>query len=112
MNDESLVSTVSYNGGNEEWRTSNRTYHRLDGPAFISYDGSKQWIVEGKTHREDGPAVEWANGINTWWLHNIEYENSTKWAAALLRTRHEPDDDEAVIKFLKPILQKQVQQLI
>ena len=31
--------------------------------------GSKVWFLNGKLHRTDGPAVEWADGSKTWWLH-------------------------------------------
>ena len=31
-------------------------------------DGSKQWWLDGKRHRTDGPAVEWADGSKQWWL--------------------------------------------
>lgn len=27
------------------------------------------WYLNGKRHREDGPAVEWAHGRQEWWLH-------------------------------------------
>ena len=32
-------------------------------------DGSKQWYLNGKLHREDGPACEWANGDKSWLLN-------------------------------------------
>tara|TARA_R110000850_G_scaffold79395_2_gene171185 strand:- start:19 stop:309 length:291 start_codon:yes stop_codon:yes gene_type:complete len=35
----------------------------------IDSDGDKRWVVNGKLHREDGPAVEWANGDKEWWQH-------------------------------------------
>ena len=34
------------------------------------YDnGDKYWYLNGKLHREDGPAVEWSNGSKEWWLN-------------------------------------------
>ena len=34
------------------------------------YDnGSKWWHLNGKRHREDGPAVEWADGDKFWFLN-------------------------------------------
>jgi hypothetical protein len=39
-------------------------------------DGDKFWYLNGKLHREDGPAEEWAIGSKTWWLKgNIHREN-------------------------------------
>ena len=29
-------------------------------------NGYKEWYVEGKLHREDGPAIEWSNGTKEW----------------------------------------------
>ena len=29
--------------------------------------------VNGKRHREDGPAVEWNNGDKSWFLNGVEY---------------------------------------
>jgi len=29
-------------------------------------DGSKEWFLNGQRHREDGPAVEYANGHKEW----------------------------------------------
>jgi len=35
----------------------------VEGPAVESDDGSKEWYLEGKRHRSDGPAVERADSI-------------------------------------------------
>ena len=32
-------------------------------------DGTKEWWVNGKLHREDGPAVERADGSKAWWIN-------------------------------------------
>jgi hypothetical protein len=32
--------------------------------------GSKFWYLNGKLHREDGPAIEWASGDKWWYLNN------------------------------------------
>jgi hypothetical protein len=42
--------------------------HREDGPARIGADGTQVWWLNGKPHREDGPAVIWANGTQEWYL--------------------------------------------
>ena len=31
--------------------------------------GNKGWYLNGHLHREDGPAVEWADGSKRWLLH-------------------------------------------
>jgi len=44
-------------------------YNREDGPAIEYADGYKEWYLNGKRHREDGPAIENANGYKAWWLN-------------------------------------------
>jgi hypothetical protein len=29
----------------------------------------KYWYLNGKLHREDGPAIEYLNGTKEWWLN-------------------------------------------
>ncbi len=43
--------------------------HREDGPAIEYADGDKAWYLNGKRHREDGPAVEYECGYKSWWLN-------------------------------------------
>ena len=35
-------------------------------------NGYKFWCLNGKLHREDGPAIEWANGDKEWYLNDEE----------------------------------------
>jgi hypothetical protein len=35
-------------------------------------DGSHAWYLHGRLHREDGPAIEHANGTKAWWLDGEE----------------------------------------
>ena len=37
---------------------------------YCYWDGTKRWFLNGKRHREDGPAIEWANGTKEWWLNS------------------------------------------
>ena len=32
-------------------------------------DGSRYWYMNGKFHREDGPAFEYANGDKIWYIN-------------------------------------------
>lgn len=34
--------------------------------------GTKVWFKEGKIHREDGPAKEFAGGHKEWWIDDFE----------------------------------------
>ncbi len=44
--------------------------HRDDGPAIEYANGGKFWYVEGSIHREDGPAAEFPNGDKMWYVKN------------------------------------------
>ena len=45
--------------------------------------GIKQWVVNDLCHREDGPAVEGANGAKFWYIHGKKYETEEEWEVAL-----------------------------
>ena len=38
----------------------------------IDPNGEKRWYLNDKPHREDGPAIEWYNGIKQWFLNGNE----------------------------------------
>ena len=46
----------------------NGKLHRTDGPAVEYADGSKEWWLDGKKNRLDGPAIDHANGRKEWWI--------------------------------------------
>ena len=46
--------------------------HRDDGPAIEYADGSREWFLNGKLHREDGHAVEYADNSKEWYLNGEE----------------------------------------
>ena len=54
-------------GAKQWWLNGKR--HREDGPAVEYPDGTKEWLLNGKYHREDGPACEWPNGSKSWYLN-------------------------------------------
>ena len=39
-------------------------------------NGTKYWYLNGKFHREDGPAIECANGTKYWFLNDKEFSHS------------------------------------
>tara|TARA_R110000851_G_scaffold107466_1_gene227714 strand:+ start:28 stop:1299 length:1272 start_codon:yes stop_codon:yes gene_type:complete len=55
-------------GSTETWWLNGR-YHREDGPAVEEGDGTKQWYLNGVRHREDGPATERSDGTIEWYLN-------------------------------------------
>jgi hypothetical protein len=47
-------------------------------PEFsVDVFGTKQWILNEKWHREDGPAIEYPNGNKYWFLNNEEVHPET-----------------------------------
>jgi hypothetical protein len=48
----------------------NGKLHRTDGPAIEWANGTKEWWLNGKRHRIDGPAVEYADGTKLWYLND------------------------------------------
>jgi len=57
-----------YDYGDKEWFLNGKL-HREDGPAIEYANGDKLWLLNGEYHRVDGPAVEYADGHKTWWLN-------------------------------------------
>jgi hypothetical protein len=60
-----------YECGDRAWRLADGRYHREDGPAAEYANGDKYWYLYGKPHREDGPAMELADGHKEWLVHNM-----------------------------------------
>ena len=61
-----------FDNGNKYWYLNGKC-HREDGPAIEYANGSKLWYLNDQLHREDGPAVEYANGDKRWFLDGKEY---------------------------------------
>ena len=61
-----------YDNGTRQWYLNGKR-HREDGPAIEYADGSRYWYLNGKSHREDGPAFEHPDGRRSWYLNDVEY---------------------------------------
>jgi len=35
--------------------------------------GTIRWCQNDQLHRLDGPAVEWAGGVKSWYIEDVEY---------------------------------------
>ena len=68
---------------NKEWRINGKR-HREDGPAIEGSNGNKAWYLNGKLHREDGPAIEYHDGKNRPLLPKKDYQKLT----VLSRKKH------------------------
>jgi hypothetical protein len=58
MNSQPLL--VIHPNGTRQW-TLNGKYHREDGPAIEYLSGTKVWYLNGMKHREGGPAIEYSS---------------------------------------------------
>jgi hypothetical protein len=56
--------------GTKRWYLKGKL-HREDAPAIEYADGGKAWYLNGEFHREDGPAIEYANGDKEWWVKGV-----------------------------------------
>ena len=56
-----------YADGTKFWYLNGKR-HREDGPAVEYAHGPKHWYLNGKYHREDGPAIENEDGTKFWYL--------------------------------------------
>ena len=58
--------------GNKEWRNSDGDLHRTDGPAIEWANGTESWYWHGNLHREGGPAYTGRTGDKYWYrFHNL-----------------------------------------
>jgi hypothetical protein len=57
-----------YSNGTQKWWLNGKL-HREDGPAIIHQNGTQTWWLNDKRHREDGPAIIWPNGTQEWWIN-------------------------------------------
>ena len=56
-------------------------YHREDGPATIKANGTQVWWVNNQKHRIDGPALIWDDGSEEWWINGqqLNTANIEQW---------------------------------
>ena len=55
--------------GDKQWRNDKGLLHRIDGPACEFANGTNYWYVNGKQHHLDGPAMEWSDGEKRWYVN-------------------------------------------
>ena len=68
MSSAIIYEVKVYPNGDKVWYLNGKL-HREDGPAIEEASGHKEWFLNGKQHREDGAAVEYANGDKEWYLN-------------------------------------------
>jgi len=73
----------------------NGKLHRESGPARIWASGTQVWYLNGKLHRTDGPAYIRADGTQEWYLNGSQYTES-EWHTACGHLLQNPDITHAV----------------
>jgi len=70
------VKGIEYLDGSIRYYGNNGVYHREDGPAVEYSDGVKFWYKHGVYHREDGPAKWYSENHYAWYyegkLHRLD----------------------------------------
>jgi len=56
----------------KSWRNYINKHPDFTG-CLINPIGDKAWLLNGKYHRDNGPAMEWSDGNNWWFLNGEEY---------------------------------------
>ena len=51
------------------YKKGTRTYHNPYGPAYINKQGYKEYFIDGKIHRLDGPAVIYPDGTGRYFIN-------------------------------------------
>lgn len=59
--------------GEQIWRDADDKWHREDGPAVIYADGEAVWFRHGHKHRDDGPSTIFPDGSVNWCLNGNMY---------------------------------------
>jgi hypothetical protein len=87
-----------------EWYQNGKC-HRLDGPAVEYASGYKAWWLNGERHRLDGPAIECEDGSKEWYIEGeylTEYEFNARINPVELTL------DEIALKFNIPVSQLKI----
>ena len=58
--------------GTRRYFNANGQLHRENGPAIEYADGSKSWYKNDQYHRTDGPAIDWTRGRKAWCINGEE----------------------------------------
>ena len=66
-----------FENGTIEWYDLEGRLHKEDGPAVVSSDGFRAWHKHGELHRTDGAAVSYSDGSEEWFIdgkHPLWYQ--------------------------------------
>jgi hypothetical protein len=62
------IEYYKYDNGNQGWYMNGK-FHKNGGPAVIFANGDEYWYINDKYHRDDGPAIIHNNGYKAYYLN-------------------------------------------
>jgi len=80
-----------YRNGYQAWYQKGKIHREGDKPGVICADGDKFWYSNDVFHRTKGPAVEYNDGRQEWWLEGTELREE-QWELAVGITKVEETD--------------------
>ena len=83
---ENFTGILEHTNGGKEWYLNGKC-HREDGPAVEYADGGKEWWLNGKLHREDGPAIDCVNVVKEWYLNDKYFFSQEAWQKELDKSK-------------------------
>ena len=74
MSEQEVFDALKYRIEVDKWGArcyynTDGQLHRENGPAIEYADGSKSWCQNDQYHRTDGPAIEFVNGTKEWYIN-------------------------------------------
>ena len=77
MSEQDVFDALKYRIEVDKWGArcyynANGQLHRENGPAIEYADGSKSWYKNDQYHRTDGPAIDWTRGRKAWYINGEE----------------------------------------
>ena len=77
MSEQEVFDALKYRIEVDKWGArcyynTNGQLHRENGPAIEYADGSKSWYKNDQYHRTDGPAIDWTRGRKAWYINGEE----------------------------------------
>lgn len=61
-------------------------------------DGTKCYYINGKSHREDGPAMEYANGTKYYYLNGERFNDESEYNAALSKLKNKNSCENKIVE--------------
>ena len=72
-----FTGIAEYYDGTKQWYLNGKLHRENDLLAMEYADGRKEWWLNGKLHREnDLPAIEWADGSKSWFLKGLRHREN------------------------------------